>query len=105
LGLSFCSLKAINNGNIENKTRTSKLLSLFRVTGRLKLAMLFLGHKQEYRVAEVAVQADLGAGLLSFLEKVKNFEWTPKQSLMGKLYATYPPAMLQIGETEKKIKF
>jgi len=77
------------------------LLFVWLGNGILKLAMLFVGRKQEYRADQFAVHAGFGAGLLSFLEKVKNFEWASKQSFMAKLYATHPPVMLRIGELEK----
>lgn len=73
--------------------------------GVLKLAMLMVGRRQEYQADAFAVQAGFGAGLLSFLEKAKHFEWSSKQSLMVKLYATHPPVMLRIGEIEKQIKY
>lgn len=79
------------------------LLFVWLGNGILKLAMLFVGRKQEYRADQFAVKAGFGAGLLSFLEKVKNLEWSPKQSLIAKLYATHPPVMLRVGEVEKAI--
>jgi len=77
------------------------LLFVLAGNGVLKLAMLFVGRKQEYKADQFAVKAGFGLGLLSFLEKVKDFEWTSKKSFLAKLYHTHPPVMLRIGEIEK----
>jgi heat shock protein HtpX len=67
----------------------------------LKLGMLFVGRKQEYRADQFAIQAGFGAGLLSFLDKIKNMEFDAPKNLFSRLYATHPPTMLRIGEVEK----
>ncbi len=77
------------------------LLFVWMGNGLLNLALLFIGRKQEYRADAFAVQAGFGAGLLSYLEKVKDLEWMSKSTLINKLYATHPPIMLRIGEIEK----
>lgn len=69
--------------------------------GVLRLAMLCVGRKQQYKADQFAVKAAFGTGLLSFLEKVKDFEWKSKKSFLQKLYYTHPPVMLRIGEIEK----
>ena len=81
------------------------LLFVWLGNGILKLTMLFVGRKQEYRADQLALKAGFSAGLLSFLEKVKNFEWSSKKGLLAKLYATHPPVMLRIGEVEKSIGY
>ena len=69
----------------------------------LKLAMLFVGRQQEYRADQFAIKAGFGAGLLSFLEKVKDLEWGSGTGLLSKLQATHPPVMSRIGEAEKVV--
>lgn len=69
--------------------------------GMLNLAMLFVGRKQEYKADEFAVKAGFGAGLLSFLDKLKNREFEQPKGLFARLYATHPSTMLRIGEVEK----
>ncbi len=72
--------------------------------GMLKLAMLFVGRKQEYRADQFAIQAGFGAGLLSFLDKIKNMEFDAPKNLFSRLYATHPSTMLRIGEVEKAMQ-
>ena len=43
----------------------------------------------------------LGAGLASFLEKIKDLNMTGKQTIKNRLYATHPPVMLRIGKIEE----
>lgn len=70
----------------------------------LKLAMLFVGRKQEYKADQFAIQAGFGAGLLSFLDKLKNMQFDAPKNLFAKLYDTHPPTMLRIGAVEKALQ-
>jgi heat shock protein HtpX len=72
--------------------------------GLLKLAMLFVGRKQEYRADQFAIQAGFGAGLLSFLDKIKDMQFDSPKNLFSRLYATHPQTMLRIGEVEKTLQ-
>jgi len=69
--------------------------------GMLRLSMLFVGRKQEYRADQFAIQAGFGAGLLSFLNKLKDLQFDAPKNLFSRLYETHPPTMLRIGEAEK----
>jgi Zn-dependent protease with chaperone function len=72
--------------------------------GMLKLAMLFVGRRQEYKADQFAIQAGFGAGLLSFLDKLKNMQFDAPKNLFARLYETHPPTMLRIGEVEKAMQ-
>ena len=68
--------------------------------GALRLAMLYVGRKQEYAADQFAVKAGYGAGLLSFLDKIKNLEFGKPTGVLDRLSATHPAIMLRIGELE-----
>jgi len=67
----------------------------------LNLVMLFQGRKAEYKADKFAIQAGLGKGLVSFLEKIKDLNMTGKQTIRNRMYATHPPVMLRIGKMEE----
>jgi heat shock protein HtpX len=67
----------------------------------LRLGMLFVGRKQEYRADAFAVQIGFGEGLLSDFEKIKDQSYETPKTLIGRLYDTHPAIMLRIGEIEK----
>jgi len=67
----------------------------------LNLVMLFHGRREEYKADKFAIQAGLGKGLVSFLEKIKDLKMTGKQTIKNRLYATHPPVMLRIGKIEE----
>lgn len=66
-----------------------------------RLAMYYQGRRQEYRADQFAIKAGFGAGLLGFLDKIKDMEWEGKRTFMRRLTATHPPTLLRIGEIEK----
>lgn len=70
----------------------------------IDLALLFQGRKQEYKADKFAVKAGFGDGLLSFLEKIKDFYMDGRRTIADKLYATHPPVMLRIGKLEEYLK-
>lgn len=80
------------------------LLSVFIVVGNwaVNLAILFVGRKQEYKADAFAINAGFGAGLLSFLDKIKNMQFESPRNLFGRLYATHPSIMLRIGELQER---
>ncbi|MFU8797323.1 MAG: M48 family metalloprotease [Gammaproteobacteria bacterium] len=67
----------------------------------LKLSMLFVGRKQEYKADEFAVKVGFGSGLLSFLDKLKNMQFEEAKGLFARLYDTHPPTMIRIDAVEK----
>lgn len=69
----------------------------------LNLAMLFIGRKQEHKADQFAIKAGFGAGLLSFLETIKDMEFEKPKTLFSRIYATHPATMLRIGEVEKSL--
>ena len=69
--------------------------------GVLRVVMLFVGRKQEYAADQFAVKAGYGAGVLSFLDKIKNMQFGKPKTIFARLYETHPPIMLRIGELEK----
>jgi heat shock protein HtpX len=69
--------------------------------GVLRLINLFVGRKEEYEADRFAVKSGYGAGLVSFLDKIKNMEFGKATRILDRLYATHPAIMLRIGELEK----
>jgi len=69
--------------------------------GILRLVMLFVGRKQEYEADKFAVKAGYGAGMVAFLDKIKNMEFGKATHIIARIYDTHPPIMLRIGELEK----
>ena len=72
--------------------------------GMLRLVNLFVGRKQEYAADRFAVTIGYGAGLLSYLDKIKNMQFGKPTTILDRLYATHPPMMLRIGELEKMME-
>ena len=69
--------------------------------GVLRLINLFVGRKEEFAADKFAVKAGYGAGLISFLDKIKNMHFGKPTTILDRLYATHPAIMLRIGEIEK----
>jgi len=67
----------------------------------LNLITLFVGRQQEFEADRFAVQLGYGAGLLSFLDKIKNLEFGKAIGIFDRLYATHPAIMLRIGKIEQ----
>jgi heat shock protein HtpX len=72
--------------------------------GVLRLITLFAGRKEEYEADKFAVKAGYGAGLVSFLDKIKNMEFGKATHILARLYATHPPIMLRIGELKRAME-
>ena len=72
--------------------------------GVLRLITLFVGRKQEYAADAFAVKIGYGAGLLSYLDKIKNMQFGKPTTILDRLYATHPPVMLRIGALEKMME-
>ncbi len=72
--------------------------------GVLRLITLFVGRREEFEADKFAVKAGYGAGLLSFLDKIKNLEFGKATTIFDRLYATHPAIMLRIGELEKNME-
>jgi len=70
----------------------------------LNLITLFVGRQQEFEADRFAVQLGYGAGLLSFLDKIKNLEFSKATGIFDRLYATHPAIMLRIGKIEETLK-
>jgi Zn-dependent protease with chaperone function len=66
-------------------------------------ASLFTGRRAEYRADEFAVKAGYGAGLLAYLDKIKDMEFKGKKTLLGRLYATHPDTLLRIDRIDKAL--
>lgn len=69
----------------------------------LRLITLFVGRREEFEADKFAVKAGYGAGLIAFLDKIKNLEFGKAVAILDRLYATHPTIMLRIGELEKNM--
>jgi len=70
----------------------------------LSLITLFTGRQQELEADRFAVRLGYGAGLLSFLDKIKDLEAKKSGGVFNRLYATHPDIMLRIGKIEEILK-
>jgi len=61
----------------------------------LDLGFRVVGRKEEFRADEYAFQIGAGAGLLSFLEKIADLDFSPN-GFWERVAATHPPVMLRI---------
>jgi len=66
----------------------------------INFVLNFAGRKQEYKADLFAVKCGHGAGMLSFLDALKDFEFD-KMSATERMFATHPPVMLRIDEVCK----
>ena len=70
----------------------------------LHLMFLYIGRGQEFKADKFALNVGFGPGLLSFLEKTKNFDFDQPQSLFERLYTPHPKIMMRIGELENRMR-
>lgn len=79
------------------------LLFTWMGNGIFRLIMLFQGRKQEYGADKFAVEIGFGKGLLSFLDRIKEYEYQKKKSFITRLYESHPPMMYRIEKIEEQM--
>lgn len=65
----------------------------------LKLTLLFMGRKYEYRADKFAKDLGYQSGLISFLEKIQSIT-EHDNSMLGRIFNTHPAPMKRIGRLE-----
>jgi len=65
----------------------------------LDLGFRAVGRKEEFRADQYAFQVGAGAGLLSFLEKISDLDFSPN-GFWERVASTHPPIMVRIDKLE-----
>ena len=63
----------------------------------LRLITLFVGRREEYEADKFAVKAGYGAGLVAFLDKIKNLEFGKATGILDRLTAPTPLLCCALG--------
>lgn len=66
--------------------------------------VLYIMRESELKADEFSVDAGFGRGLLSFLEKTKNLDFSEPSSVFKQFYATHPTILIRIGKIENRIQ-